>query len=336
LYSYSQTADLTHEVMGACLIFVGYTLWMGRRHLGAVWRKAWRGDPTVDDSGEMLSYRVAFFGFLVSLLFVGVWLWASGVPLAILPLFLLVCLIFYVFVTRAVATAGLATARSPMVAAFFVISAVGAPVIGAKGLTALTFTYVWQSEMRLFPMIAAANSLKLAEAVVGSKRRLFWGMALALVVSLAGATWIIFQVCYEHGGINLHSFFMTRQANRTFTDMARPIVDPLPADMRGWLFTGIGGFFEAVLLWGHHRFYWWPLHPLGFIVSVGWLAGQVWFSVFIAWALKLVIVKWGGMPLYERAKPFFLGLILGEATAAGLWLCIDGMLGETGHFLSYM
>ena len=336
LYSYSQTADLTHEVMGACLIFVGYTLWMGRRHLGAVWRKAWRGDPTVDDAGEMLSYRVAVFGFLASLLFVGVWLWASGVPLAILPLFLLVCLIFYVFVTRAVATAGLATVRSPMVAAFFVISAVGAPVIGAKGLTALTFTYIWQSEMRLFPMIAAANSLKLAEAVVGSKRRLFWGMALALVLSLAGATWIIFQVCYEYGGINLHPFFMTHQAGRTFTDMARPIVDPLPADMRGWLFTGIGGLFEAVLLWGHHRFYWWPLHPLGFIVSVGWLAGQVWFSVFIAWALKLGIVKWGGMPLYERAKPFFLGLILGEATAAGLWLCIDGALGETGHFLSYM
>ena len=268
--------------------------------------------------------------------FVGVWLWASGVPLAILPLFLLVCLLFYVFVTRAVATAGLATARSPMVAAFFVISAVGAPVIGAKGLTALTFTYIWQSEMRLFPMIAAANSLKLAEAVVGSKRRLFWGMALALVLSLAGATWIIFQVCYEYGGINLHPFFMTRQAGRTFTDMARPIVDPLPADGRGWLFTGIGGLFEVVLLWGHHRFYWWPLHPLGFIVSVGWLANQVWFSVFIAWALKLGIVKWGGMPLYERAKPFFLGLILGEATAAGLWLCIDGVLGETGHFLSYM
>ena len=336
LYSYSQTADLTHEVMGACLLFVGYTLWMGRRHLGAVWRKAWRGDPTVDDSGEMLSYRVAVFGFLASLLFVGVWLWASGVPLAILPLFLLVCLLFYVFVTRAVATAGLATARSPMVAAFFVISAIGAPAIGAKGLTALTFTYVWQSEMRLFPMIAAANSLKLAEAVVGSKRRLFWGMALALVVSLAGATWIILQVCYEHGGINLHPFFMTRQAGRTFADMARPIVDPLPADGRGWLFTGLGGLVEAVLLWGHHRFYWWPLHPLGFIVSVGWLANQVWFSVFLAWVLKLGIVKWGGMPLYERAKPFFLGLILGEATAAGLWLCIDGALGETGHFLSYM
>ena len=336
LYSFSQTADLTHQVMGGCLVFVAYTLWMSRWHLLAVWRKAWGGERDLDDSGELLSYRVAVFGFLGSLTFIAVWLWASGIPLFILPLFLATCLIFYVFVTRVVATAGLATARSPMVAAFFVISAIGAPVIGAKGLTALTFTYVWQSEMRLFPMIAAANALKLAEVVPGSKRRLFWGMALALVISLAGATWIILTICYEHGGINLHPFFMTHQATRTFNDMARPLANPLPADMRGWAFTGIGALVEGILMWGHHRFYWWPLHPLGFVVGVGWLTSQIWFSVFLAWLLKLGIVKWGGMPLFEKGKPFFLGLILGEAIAAGLWLCVDGIMGETGNMLSYM
>jgi hypothetical protein len=185
-------------------------------------------------------------------------------------------------------------------------------------------------------MIAAANSLKLAEAVSGSKRRLFWGMALALVLSLAGATWIILTICYEHGGINLHPFFMTHQATRTFNDMARPLANPLPADMRGWAFTGIGALVEGILMWGHHRFYWWPLHPLGFVVGVGWLTSQIWFSVFLAWLLKLCIVKWGGMPLFEKGKPFFLGLILGEAIAAGLWLCVDGIMGETGNMLSYM
>ena len=123
LYSFSQTADLTHQVMGACLVFVAYTLWMGRRHLADVWRKAWHDDAEIDDSDELLSYRVAVFGFLASLVFIAVWLWASGIPLVILPLFLATCLIFYVFVTRVVAAAGLATARSPMVAAFFVISA---------------------------------------------------------------------------------------------------------------------------------------------------------------------------------------------------------------------
>ena len=52
--------------------------------------------------------------------------------------------------------------------------------------------------------------------------------------------------------------------------------------------------------------------------------------------LKWTIVKWGGMPLYEKAKPFFLGLILGEVVAMGLWLVVDELTGETGNFLSMM
>ena len=336
LYSFSQTADLTHQSMGACLIFVLYGLWMARRHLRDVWRKAWHDDPQVDDSGELISYRVALFGFMGCLLFIGVWLWASGIPLIVLPIFLTVSLIFYVFVSRVVATAGVATARSPMVAAFFVISGMGTSIIGMKGLVALTFTYVWQSEMRLFPMIAMANSLKLAETIKGSKRRLFWAVWVALICSLIGATWIILTTCYEHGGINLHPFFMTSQAVRTYTDMARPILNPTLPDLRGWLFTGIGATIQILLMWGQHRFFWWPLHPLGFPISVGWLTAQIWFSAFVSWLLKLVILKYGGIRLFAAARPFFLGLILGEATAGGFWLFIDWLTGEVGPMITAM
>ena len=337
LYSFSQTADLTHQSMGACLVFVLYSLWIGRKHLREVWRKAWDRDAEIDDSEELLSYRTAVFGFLASLVFIGVWLWASGIPLIILPMFLSICLIFYIFVTRVIATAGVATARSPMIAAFVVISGIGTSVIGAKGLVALTFTYIWQSEMRLFPMIACANGLKLAESVRGNKRRLFWAMAVALVVSLIGATWIILHICYEYGGINLHRFFMRHQAMRTFTDMARIVDSPaLSPNLRGWVFTGIGGLVEGFLMFAQHRFYWWPLHPVGFVISVGWLTGQLWFSVFVAWLLKLIIVKYGGARMFARAKPLFLGLILGEATVAGFWLVVDWLMGEVGNLLSIM
>jgi hypothetical protein len=337
LYSFSQTADLTHQAMGACLVFVLYSLWIGRKHLREVWRKAWDKNAEIDDSGELLSYRTAVFGFLGSLVFIGVWLWASGIPLIILPLFVGTCLIFYVFVTRVIATAGVATARSPMVAAFFVISGIGTSVIGAKGLVALTFTYIWQSEMRLFPMIACANGLKLAESVKGAKTRLFWAMGIALVCSLAGATWIILTICYDHGGINLHKFFMNHQAMRTFTDMARVVKQhPVAMDMRGWVFTGVGGAIEGFLMFAQHRFYWWPLHPVGFVISVGWLTGQIWFSVFVAWLLKSIIVKYGGARAFNVAKPLFLGLILGEATAAGFWLIVDWLTGEVGNMITNM
>lgn len=336
LYSFSQTADLTHQSMGACLVFVLYSLWIGRHHLAAVWRKAWSGQGDLDDSDELLSYRTAVFGFLGSLAFVAYWLWASGIPLIVLPAFLATSLLFYVFVTRVVAAAGVPTARSPMIAAFVVFSGIGSSIVGAKGLVAMTFTYIWQSEMRLFPMIACANSLKLADSVKGPKGRLFWGMVLAIVVSLVGATWIILDMCYTHGGINLHSFFMRHQAQRTFADMARVIVEPQGPVWRGWLFTGIGGLIEGMLMWGHHRFYWWPLHPLGFVISIGWLTGQVWFSVFVAWLSKLVITRLGGALLYERLKPFFLGLILGEAVAGGFWLVIDYAFDGSGNPITIM
>jgi hypothetical protein len=336
LYAFSQTADLTHQSTGACLVFVLFSLWMARHHLRAVWRKAWHGDPGVDDSNELIPYRLAVFAFLGSLAFIAAWLWASGIPLIILPLFLAACVIFYIFVTRVVATAGVATARAPEVAAFFVISGVGTSVIGTQGLVALTFTYVWQSEMRLFPMIAMANGLKLAEAVRIAKRPIFWAAWVALLCSLAGATWIILSTCYGYGGINLHPFFMTHQAVRTYTDMARPLLNPTAPDARGWLLTGIGGLVEGLLMFAQHRFYWWPLHPVGFPISVGWLTGQIWFSVLVSWLLKLVILKYGGIQLFRGAKPFFLGLIVGEATAAGFWLVVDWIMGEQGNMISAM
>lgn len=224
-----------------------------------------------------------------------------------------------------------------MVAAFFVISGIGTSVIGAKGLVALTFTYVWQSEMRLFPMIACANGLKLAESVKGAKKRLFWAMGIALVCSLAGATWIILTICYDHGGINLHKFFMNHQAMRTFTDMARVVKQhPVALDMRGWVFTGVGAAIEGFLMFAQHRFYWWPLHPVGFVISVGWLTGQIWFSVFVAWLLKSIIVKYGGARAFNAAKPLFLGLILGEAVVAGFWLVVDWLMGEVGNMITNM
>jgi len=35
-------------------------------------------------------------------------------------------------------------------------------------------------------------------------------------------------------------------------------------------------------------------------------------------------------------KPFFLGLILGEAVIAGTWLVVDYFMGGTGHRITIM
>lgn len=53
-----------------------------------------------------------------------------------------------------------------------------------------------------------------------------------------------------------------------------------------------------------HQLIWWPLHPIGFLM-VGTFPGNVlWFSVFVGWICKVLIVRFGGASMYARAKHF--------------------------------
>ena len=228
----------------------------------------------------------------------------------------------------------MATARSPIVPAYFIISGLGTSILGAKGLVALNFTFIWQGESRTSPMVACSNGLKLAEMIPGSKTRLFWGIMLALVCSLGGAAYMTLKLAYTYGAINLS---LINWAGAHGWPYVGPTILNMPeANMRGWLFTGIGALVEALLMVAQHRWFWWPFHPVGFAIAVGWLTSQIWFSALIAWILKVVIVRFGGVNFFQSMKPFFLGLILGEVVISGIWGVIYPLTTEKGRWLTNM
>ncbi len=334
VYEFSQPADLTHQATGAVIVLVVFGLWTARVHLSEVVRKLWDPHGGVDDSEELLRYRTAVWGFIASLIFVGAWLWRSGVPIAAVPVLIVVSLIFFILVARVVATGGVATARSPIVPAYFIISGLGTSILGAKGLVALNFTFIWQGESRTSPMVAASNGLKLAELIPGPKTRLFWGLMLALLCSLLGAAYMTLKLAYTYGAINLS--LINWAGAHGWPKISSTIQNMPDANMRGWLFRGIGGLVEGLLIWAQHRWFWWPFHPVGFAIAVGWLTSQIWFSALIAWILKAVIVRFGGVNLFQNLKPFFLGLILGEVSVSGFWGIIYPLTIERGRWLTNM
>ena len=59
----------------------------------------------------------------------------------------------------------------------------------------------------------------------------------------------------------------------------------------------------ALLMLARQHFLWWPLHPLGFAVSTISMTNYISFSVFLAWLIKTVILKYGGPVLFRHAKP---------------------------------
>jgi hypothetical protein len=333
---YSIEPYLAHQGMGSMIVFVLIGLWVGRSHLKDVFRKAFRGDDGVDDSGEILSYRQAVFGLLIGLLLVAVGLWMIGLTFPTALLFVFGAMVLFMGLTRVVAEGGIPAMRPPIMTSTFVISTAGASALGASGLVALGFSYGWHSEIRSFVMSSVANGLKMGEIITGSRRRLFWAVAIAVLVSLAGSSYMTLILAYKHGGINLNPLFFVGQAP-TFgpRDMTPRIAGELPGPrLDAWLFMSIGGSVMALLMWARHHFLWWPLNPLGYTISANWKTGHIFASALLAWLLKFLILRYGGPKLYKSLRPFFLGLILGEIVAAGGWLVVDYITGHVGSFLT--
>jgi hypothetical protein len=71
----------------------------------------------------------------------------------------------------------------------------------------------------------------------------------------------------------------------------------------------------------------WFLHPAGLILaSLGRAPGngaQMWvFTAAIAWGVKTLLLRLGGVESYEKWKPFFGGLVLGSFCQEILWFLV--------------
>ena len=326
---------LAHQAMGAMIALVLANLWMARGHLRQVLRKAFQGAADVDDADEVISYRTAVWGLLIGLAVMGAWLWKSGFPLWVVPVFLFAVVVIFMAITRAVTEGGISIIRTPLTPADFVISGLGTSVLGATGLVGVAFTYVWAANIRIFFMPCFANALKLAEEIRGSRRSLLWAVVVGVSVTIIGSVWSVMTLSYKYGGINLNGFWFVGVPRNAFSYIAPKFADPVLASWSGWAFTGLGAVLMAVLSYVRYRFVWWPVHPLGFATSTFFIMNWVWFSVFLAWSLKTLILKYGGAAGYERTRPFFLGLIMGQIFVAGMWLVIDHFTGKTGNVLGY-
>ena len=327
---------LAHQAMGAMIALVLSGLWMARGHLKQVFRKAFRGDPAIDDSRELMSYRTAVWGLLIGLALMIVWLWESGIPLWVVLVFLFAAFVIFIALTRAVVEGGISVIRTPLTPTDFVISGLGSPALGASGLVGIAFTYIWSANIRVFFMGCFANALKLAEEIKGNRKPLIGAIFLAVIVSMAGSIWQLMDLAHTYGGINLYGFFFVSIPQSTvFTFITPKLTDPMGANMAGWGFTAVGAGLMGLLALARYKLVWWPVHPLGFAVGTFYIMNWVWFSVFLAWLFKSIILKYGGSALYQKTRPFFLGLIIGQIVVAGQWWVIDYFTGMFGNTIGY-
>ncbi|MCK5733269.1 MAG: hypothetical protein KAI38_03725 [Candidatus Latescibacteria bacterium] len=320
----SGNVPMAWQGFGAFIVMVLWGLWMARSHLKDVFRKAFDKKHPVDDSGELVSYRTAVFGLIFGVIYITGWLYKSGMQdIRVLTLFLFGVFIMFLGLTRIVIEGGVVFLRAPMISQVFTVYAVGSTSIAVPSMTALAFSYMWSADMKCIFMAAAANTAKLRDAIGGNRKQISLAVAIAVIVGFAVSIGYTLHIGYEHGAYNFGRHIFRGGATFPFDAMVAKMKNPFEVFQGGLLFLGIGGVVMALLTFLRYRFLWWPLHPLGFTIAstlpIRWTA----FSVFIAWAAKWLIIRFGGVSLYRSSRPFFFGLIVGSFVGVGISFAVD-------------
>ncbi len=312
---------LDEQAQGAWIALGVLALWVGRRHLKRVFTQAFTGNNRIDDANEPIRYRTALLGISGGLLCLLFFSYKAGLSSWVFLLFLGIYCCSGLGVTKVRAGLGAAVHELLWIdPGRTLVTSMGPRTIGPRNLTVLAFFYGLNRDQPAHPMPNQLEAFRIGEQAHINNRTLVWAMILAFGVGIPASFLIHLCLAYQHGGTGI-------------TGLGREIFDQR---LQGWLtfptghdyvttgFMGLGVVLTGFLLTMKMRFLWWPFHPVGYVLGVSPAEMvYIWVPVLISWAIKLSILRYGGLKAYRRAIPFFAGLILGDYTLGCLWSIIN-------------
>lgn len=319
-----------YQVMGAYFVLAAYLFYVSLPHIKSVVRGALKIEK-VNDANELLPFRAALSGLIFCVLGAALWLnWIAGMS-GWLALFELLIFIFIIALVMARSTAegGLMMTETSFRPIDVYRMFAPTHALGAGNMTALAFLDGgFLRDLRGLVLTGFLDGLKIADGAQIRRRAFLPAFIAAILVAMVVGG--IFQIWlpYTLGGNNLLANPYVLNNIWAFQDYEAALRGPVAVvGWQSYTFFIIGALVTAFLAYMRFAFYWWPLHPLGYALCASWTMVVFWFPCLVAWLLKSKIMKYGGMRTYVRARPFFLGMIMGEFSMAVVWTLVAWVTG---------
>ncbi len=289
------------QAQGAVLALVATVLWGARYWLRASWRRR-------EDLAAWLGLGLAGLGLCTF----GV---ALGMRADVAVLFFALFLLFMIGLGWLRAAVGPLWNPGNDVAWWArAVAGDAVPTGEAVGLAYLR----WFSfgDFRAHALPTYVDTMRIADVARIPRRTLLVTLAVGSLLSIVASLWVALDVYYRYGAATaLTDQWRTYQGRLAFDNLRslldgtipRPRVPELSA-------AGFGFLLVVVLSTANRRLLGWPLHPAGYVMAQTWSLEWFWLPMLIALVLKSIILRAGGLRLYERSRPFFVGLILGDYT----------------------
>jgi hypothetical protein len=341
------------QAFGAIVVYAVATVWIGRQHWAVVIRQMFRGHREGEPVGGYLPFRA--LGWLLVACVGGVYAWLLAAGMSVLggAAAVVMLLTLLMTISRVVAETGLMFVQLPQVmprpwayAAMLPTPAYDSP---RSSLLMAWTNYLFAHDLRESAGGYALTATRVADQAAYDGRphwKRGWAfvacLALALVVgyvaSGAGMLWVEYNhaVTLDNTGGIPNAYGNISVPIETL-NAARAVMPPQrgPSEVHNpvWQLL-IGSGLMAALATLRLAVNWWPLHPVGYLLVYTYPMQNIWFSLFLGWLAKVLVVKYGGSRLLQAGRPFFIGLILGEATAAAFWLIVS--LGVAAAGMEYV
>jgi hypothetical protein len=334
----SPWASIKSQSYGATLAMGCYLIFLARTHLWRAIRVSF-GSIRDEEDGQYKAYRWIVWGMFICFIAPVAWMVWTGLPVVVAVANVAILYLVYLVVSRLVAETGM----------FFIVPQFGAsdlfPTLLPNVLSAKTQALVINSTWLNFfhretLMPFAFNALRLeheegGQSSAGNGALVRKSLTVVLIVtmglSFAVATYGSLRLYYDRGGIRTNGTMTYSQPEsqiKAINQYAR-MLPPQPG--QGPIHMGIGAALMLLLGYCRMRFVKWPLVPIALCMASSSSLGLMWFSILLGWACKTTVMSVGGVTVYNRVRPIFLGMIIGEVLMAGIWMLVGALVSLLGY-----
>jgi hypothetical protein len=312
----------------------------------------------VDDSDEPLPYRVTIFLFIAGFFIIGLWSHIAGVPILVALSIHITIYVVMMALMRVVSEGGVLMLHTSFRPLDVITQFVGTRTVGPKGLTVLMYQEkIFMTTFLDYLMPSVLDGFKLSDSAppltspphaggkeegayggerdggrgtIMNRRSLLGALCLTIILSIFFACVTLIFIGYKYGGINTGHFYGW-STTLEFFRLQNILNKPVEASMGGVMNLSFGALTVVFLSLMRQRFWWWPFHPLGFVMGATYPMVLLWFSALLGWLMKWATLRFGGISMYNKLRPFFLAMVLGEYLSGSIWIIVSAISGRIGY-----
>ena len=317
------------QSVGAFIAFAILAIWYARRHLAKVFLHILGKESSLDDSQEIISYRAAILFILLSVVLLVLWGAWTKMGWGASLLFFGWILICGFTASKIRAEAGMPFAYwTPYFGMMFVSALGGFASFGTTGMLVATIASGFMCvSCFLFIAPVQVEMMELGRFFKVRPRDIGYGLFLGLLGGLFIGGFAL--LCWGYGrGVQNSTYTWPFEQNWYFSGYRSGELGIDKAMANGQLVTpqtqtlnfvtnvdakgvGIGIVVTIILAFLRSTFMWFPIHPLGYVLATTYFGRTMWFTAFVAWLIRVIVLRLGGAHSIRRGLiPFCVGMFL--------------------------